>query len=415
MDQYLNDLHIKEIKFYISRYEKPKGKKLTGLKRHELEDVLRDLMLHGKLKCMAGCKKGHCDCYYTKKQIEGAGIMDFFKKPKKDYTNGSKSTIKKYGSLPIVGLEVVRTPILSVLDRVINIISFGKFHKLKKKYNFDDLFHLQLIAKVNMDGHYKNVVLEKNEVINISTSVSTKNTSQMINVPLQNKQLTINDLITKGRADAGDAKWFLYDGLKNNCQDFIMMVLGSSGLLSPDVSAFIKQDVSKIADGLPAHVKKAMNLTTDLGARVSQAIGAGRQTNEYWKNKTSNDDFWKQQGNLRKGILDEKEKANKGKVSELDKYKNEQIQKVKDEVAEYERTHGNSGNFLKDAVWGFNEGKRRFVDPVNKVVQKAAPVLNFVPGGKAVATSLDYFDKGANALNSVVGSGNQARRAMMFE
>jgi hypothetical protein len=230
--------------------------------------------------------------------------------------------LRKFGDEPIIALEVVRTPILKVLDKVINIISFGKFNKLKQKYSYDDLFHLQMVAKVNVNEHFKNVVLEKNEVINISTNVSSKSTSQMINVPMK-PGMTINQILDNARSKAGDAKFFLYDAFKANCQDFILLLLNSSGLSNNSIESFIKQDVSKVAEGLPDHVKKIMGLTTDLGARVSQAIGAGRMTDKYWENKVSNDEFWRQNENIRKRLNAKTNYDNRGYVEEQKKKRRE--------------------------------------------------------------------------------------------
>ena len=113
MDEYLKSLNTKQLKELINQYEKPKNKKLTGLKREELKGVLKELMVGGsKMKCIAKCPKGRCDCWYTKaEKLHGSGFLDLFKRPKKDYSNGSKSTLKKYGDKTITSLEVVRTPI----------------------------------------------------------------------------------------------------------------------------------------------------------------------------------------------------------------------------------------------------------------------------------------------------------------
>ena len=367
MDEYLDSLNNKQLKLFIGKYQKPSKQKITGLKRNELQDLLKELMVGGaKYKCIAGCPKGKCDCWYEKETINGAGLLDLFKKPKKDFSNSSKSTIKKFGDLPIVGLEVVRTPILKVLDRIINLISFGKFNKLKEKYGFDDLFHLQLVSKVNMNGHFKNVVLEKNEVINVSTNVATKNTSQMISVPV-NRPITINELLNNARQKVGDAKFFLYDPFLNNCQNFILDLLNSSGLSNNSIDSFIKQDVSKIAEGLPSHVKKMMGLTTDLGARVSQAIGAGRSTDEYWNNQTKNDEFWSKNEQIRKRLNAKTNYDNRGYVAEQ--------QAKRREVANYWNTF-----YAFLAQQGFNKDTEDYKSFIERHEQETGYFPLPVPG-----------------------------------
>ena len=69
----------------------------------------------------------------------------------------------------------------------------------------------------------KKIVIEKNENINISSTTSTKSTSQIQNIPI-NKDLNLNQLLENTQKSIGSAKFFLYDGLKNNCQDFIIVL-----------------------------------------------------------------------------------------------------------------------------------------------------------------------------------------------
>ena len=86
---------------------------------------------------------------------------------------------------------------------------------------------------------------EKNENINISSTTSTKSTSQIQNIPV-NKDLNLNQLLENTQKSIGSAKFFLYDGLKNNCQDFISGVLQANGIRDQNVYNFVKQDTSMI-------------------------------------------------------------------------------------------------------------------------------------------------------------------------
>ena len=95
-----------------------------------------------------------------------------------------------------------------------------------------------------------------------------------------------------------------------------------------------------------------------------------------------------------------KENAKNNKQSELDTYKQDLIEKKKAEVKEYERTHGNSGNFLTDFSYGVKSAKKKFFDPALAVVNAAAPVVNMIPGGKALTTSMNAFDKVATTVGA---------------
>jgi len=47
----------------------------------------------------------------------------------------------------------------------------------------------------------------------------------------------------------------------------------ANGLATEASIGFVKQEIGEIAKGLPSHVKKFMNFTTNIGARVNKAIG----------------------------------------------------------------------------------------------------------------------------------------------
>jgi hypothetical protein len=127
----------------------------------------------------------------------GNGITDILK-PKQAFNNTSKKTLKKYGDLPIVALNIYRTPIPSAIDYVLNLISLGKWKAGKKKYGFDKFFHLALVATVKDANNLKYIIIEKNEVVNISTSYQTNDNTEVMPVyELKNANLSINDMVLK--------------------------------------------------------------------------------------------------------------------------------------------------------------------------------------------------------------------------
>ena len=95
---------------------------------------------------------------------------------------------------------------------------FGKFNNDQ----YDKLFHLALIATVQTPQGDKNAVLEKNATINISTSYKTNSDTEVMDVPLGNKQLTIKSLLDNTLSQIGNKRFFLYDAFTTNCQQFII-------------------------------------------------------------------------------------------------------------------------------------------------------------------------------------------------
>jgi hypothetical protein len=220
--------------------------------------------------------------------LEGAGIFDWFKekaskavsavkdyfKPRLDgYNNISKKTIEQYGNMPIKQLFILRTPISGGLNKVINFVSLGKWEELKKKYSFDSLFHLSLVALLE---NGKNIIIEKNDVVNISPEYKMYPTSETVDIPLGNNNLTINKLLETARAKVGDNTFFSYDAFKNNCQFFIRYLLEGQNLYSEQAKNFLFQDLENIYKDLPSYVPKVMKGATTMGAIVNKILGKGK-------------------------------------------------------------------------------------------------------------------------------------------
>jgi hypothetical protein len=216
--------------------------------------------------------------------LSGSGIFDFFKKgvekvkeffsPRLDgYSNTSKKTLEQYGNLPIKSLTIYRTPISSLIDKALNLISFGKFGDLKKQYGFDKLFHLALVANVGN----KNIIIEKNEVVNISTEYKTSKDTETFTIDIKGQTFTVNEMLDKARKNVGDKTFFDYDAFKNNCQFFIRYCLEAIGLYTEPAKNFLFQDVEGIYKGLPSYVSKIAKVTTRTGAVVSKILGKGNK------------------------------------------------------------------------------------------------------------------------------------------
>ena len=56
---------------------------------------------------------------------------------------------------------LTRVPLTKMLDRAINVLSFGSWGKLKKKYGYDQMFHLSMVLRLDNNT---NVSMEKLEV-----------------------------------------------------------------------------------------------------------------------------------------------------------------------------------------------------------------------------------------------------------
>lgn len=176
-----------------------------------------------------------------------------------------KNFLKKHGE-EITSLSIGRTPIEKYINVALNAITNNKFNELMKQSGYDKFFHLFLI----INGKYR---LEKNQNLTIyDYKKADKEENQDINI---NKKLTINDLINNAAGNSKESQKNLfsnYDPFKNNCQDTLLKILSSSGLLTSGADKFIKQDTSKLISGLSSTVQTGAKTTTDIASGLDKAI-----------------------------------------------------------------------------------------------------------------------------------------------
>jgi hypothetical protein len=241
-------VNIKELKAEIKTFKN--HPKITGLKKDELIKVLDDL----------------------KSDVVGGSFSDLFSgKIEKDYRVATKTVLGNYGQQPIASMMAVRTPIMSVVDKALNVISLGAWNK----YKVDDLFHLGLLVTLQ-DGTV--LVVEKLEKINIAKASKgyVKKNSETMPIDMQKKRITLFDLMNNARRRFGESRYFSYDGFKNNCQDFLMMLLNASNLETADNKAFIKQPLEQLIKKLPSYVPKVAKVVTDVANKATEVLGMGK-------------------------------------------------------------------------------------------------------------------------------------------
>lgn len=202
------------------------------------------------------------------------------------FTNSSQDTLNKYGNYPIVALQVRKQPIISIIDKAINIISLGKYQEIKdKSKSFDKLYHLFAVVGVKLpNNEVKNILIEKNQSINISTDIPeiTKDTMRLT-IAIPNKfNLTLNDLLTNTLNKIGSDRFFIYRPFNDqnnggNCQRFISDVLDSNGLLGSSYSKWILQDITELVKGLPRYVKYFSKGVTDFASTLEKAVGGDEE------------------------------------------------------------------------------------------------------------------------------------------
>lgn len=187
--------------------------------------------------------------------MQGTGI--FFRDP-------GKLSPKVRQLLEKVGEEKINSIIL--FRRPISLSKFAKFVGVLKGTSYDDLMHLGMIIN-------KKYLLDKQDVIHFEPS-GVPSDAEKLEVSLNGKEITINELLEKTRKRMGDSDFTSYSSKKNNCQDFMLNVLAANGLSSPEYTKFIKQDLEKVFNNLPSYAEKIADFVTEAG-RVAERLQEG--------------------------------------------------------------------------------------------------------------------------------------------
>ena len=256
---------------------------MTGLKHSK--NPLKYHMARAQLRALNSIAKNKSLSIYD---IDGGSFLDSLKSGLKnvygrvkgfvtgvrdDYQPYVRKLLEEIKGNKIIKLVVIREPIKEAVNMLVNVITVNKVNEFKKDVGVDDLFHLYMIATLD---NGKLIRIEKNAEIDIKEVNSIPNVNQlnMLNIVITSN-LSVNELLNNTRQKIGDRLFFDYDGIKNNCQDFLYNILYMNGFeaSNPTMKSFIKQDLVKLSKNLSQTSKKIMNTLTNLGKRAQIIIG----------------------------------------------------------------------------------------------------------------------------------------------
>lgn len=182
---------------------------------------------------------------------------------REDYPPDVRNVLAQYGQGQVYRLSITREPIKSYIDTVLNIISLGQWNAAKNKLNYDKMFHLSMVASLNMpNGDKKDVKIEKNEVINITPDIKTPKDAEVMPVPVP-CCFTLQTMLDNAKREMGPP-FFRYDAFANNCQSFILGILRANHLDKPEVVSFVSQDAMALMKELPEHIPAFASTLTNL-------------------------------------------------------------------------------------------------------------------------------------------------------
>ena len=197
------------------------------------------------------------------KQVSNLREVD--KQSRGSFSPGVQSVLAKCGNDIVTNIRVCRDLVSESTEALLNAVSLGKWNELKKKYGFDRFFHLYML----FDAGGKTLMLEKNQTINLTYYYKPCADSMFVS---PGGTFTLNQMLDKTRSVMGTDDFFRYDAFTLNCQNFILNILRSNGLLSPSLEGFIYQNIKQIVDELPGYVKPIARGLTDVARVVDTAL-----------------------------------------------------------------------------------------------------------------------------------------------
>lgn len=229
-------------------------------------------------------------------EIEGAGLADFLKKAysktkalatnisgritgtiigRDDYPPAERDIINNYGNNKIIAISIYKHQLETGVKKLVNVLSLGQFNKIKNKYSIDELYHLMMI--LTLDNNV-NILLEKNEVINIHQGAKPKEGWEVMPLTIPSPyETTFKQFLDNTQNYMGN-DYFKYDAFTNNCQRFIKScILANPPLqqLNPNAINFIEQDVSGLNRDLSPTTKNIFSGITNLASRLN-VLAKGR-------------------------------------------------------------------------------------------------------------------------------------------
>lgn len=249
-------------------YTIPRTKKLNdGI---ELIIYYNDNIVGGSLSLSDAVKSIYDVATYNptiqiKKGIQA--VSDVYFKGRQNLVPSAQKLVDKYGNFPIEEIILSRHPISNVMN-VVNYLTGDDLKKRLQNTPYDTLYHLQMFVKVN--NEWLSIEKEANIHITLKNPYSIKN-AERLNV--FSNGLTINDLLNNTLNRIGTNNFFNYSAYNLNCQHFILDILISNNLDTPQNTKFVKQDTETI---FTENYRKTADIITNAGAVFDTFKEGGR-------------------------------------------------------------------------------------------------------------------------------------------
>ena len=173
--------------------------------------------------------------------------------------------MKKYPKAKIREFRVCRKPIQSQYTKLLNVWTKGNVQRVKKKYDYDDIFHLY--GFLIMDNG-KKFYIEKNEIV-IMKEYQGRIPEEDLDCEIRRDFTPMNIVEFIKKAEKTYANLYLYSATHDNCQRFMRHMARTLGITGLD--DFIMQyNAGEILQG---SVKENAKKITSIGNVFSRLLG----------------------------------------------------------------------------------------------------------------------------------------------
>lgn len=203
-----------------------------------------------------------------------------------------RKILEEFGDIPIVKLQLGRTPVQAALVLILNLLSGWKFNKKQLELGYDEIYHNYLLVTIqdekesdaletrivsDDDSIPSNVYkLDKAQRVRLADTKARADFVETYEIPLtSNKVFTLNRLITT--ASNIDKQFYTYDAGNNNmCQTFVENIIDINGLTSNIVNETVRtalkpQDARALVATLGSR-SDIVKQITDFGGRLDAIV-----------------------------------------------------------------------------------------------------------------------------------------------
>lgn len=199
---------------------------------------------------------------------EGSGLLGRLKEKHLKKLRSRPTEIASFmagkGGMKMVSILVCRTPIQKMVKIVANLASKGDLEKARKKYAYDDIYHLYCVLTFEDGEKYE---LQKNDLVSIKNFKGRLQKNSECRDQRLPTSKSFNEVMLELEKKYPKSL-YLYQAWDHNCQDFLNKFVSEAGVkgLSPFILQFLKKPFERKS------LRKITRFVTDLSASVKRYI-----------------------------------------------------------------------------------------------------------------------------------------------